>query len=158
MPRATVHDLKTLILSFQPVVAIDSVEDERVESLVREVATELRLPLFQWSVTRGLTRVGGQEHATFGTQDALGALRHIETLTLEAIFHLRDLAVHLERPDVQRAFLDAAAKFAKTRSTMILSGVSTAVPAAVAGSVVHLDLHLPSPTNCGRSWGASPAR
>ncbi len=145
MPRATVHDLKTLILSFHPAVAIESVEDERVESLVREVAAELRLPLFQWSVTHGLVRAGAQEHATFGTNEALGVLRHIETLTLEAIFHLRDLAVHLERPDVQRAFLDAAAKFSKTRSTMILSGVSTAVPAAVAGTVVHLDLQLPTP-------------
>lgn len=143
--RATVHDLKTLILSFQPVVAIDSVEDERVESLVREVATELRLPLFQWSVTHGLTRAGAQDRATFGTNEPLGALRHIETLTVEAIFHMRDLAVHLERPDVQRAFLDTAAKFSKTRSTMILSGVSTAVPSPVAGTVVHLDLQLPTP-------------
>ncbi len=145
MPRATVHDLKTLILSFQPAVAIDSVEDERVESLVREVAAELRLPLFQWSVTHGLTRPTAQEHATFGTSDALGALRHIETLTIEAIFHMRDLAVHLERPDVQRAFLDATTRFSKTRSTIILSGVSTVVPAAVAGAVVHLDLQLPTP-------------
>lgn len=142
--RATVHDLKTLILSFQPVVAIDSVEDERVESLVREVAAELRLPLFEWSVTRGLTRAGVQNHATFGTNDPLGALRHIETLALEAIFHMRDLAVHLARADLQRAFLDAAAKFAKTRSTLILSGVSTAVPAALAPTVVHLDLQLPT--------------
>jgi ATPase family protein associated with various cellular activities (AAA)/AAA+ lid domain-containing protein len=142
---ASLHDLKTLILSFQPVVAIDSVEDERVESLVREVASELRLPLFQWSATRGLTRIGVQDHhPTFGTSDALGVLRHIEALTIEAIFHLRDLAVHLDRPDVQRAFLDAAARFAKTRSTMILSGLSTELPAGLAGSVVHLNLQLPS--------------
>lgn len=157
MPPATVHDLKTLILSFQAVVAIDSVEDERVESLVREVALELRLPLFQWSITHGLTRFGGPEHPTFGTSDALGALRHIESLTIEAIFHLKDLAVHLERPDVQRAFLDTAAKFGRTRSTMILSGLSTDVPAAVAGSVVHLDLQLPSADEL-RSVVASVAR
>ena len=144
MPRATVHDLKTLILSFQPAVVIDSIEDERVESLVAAVAAELRLPLFQWSVTRGLRRAGGAEHAPFGTTDPLGMLRHIETLTLEAIFHLRDLAVHLTRPDVQRAFLDAAAKFSKTRSTMVVSGLSTDLPAAVSSRVVHLDLQLPS--------------
>lgn len=145
MAHATLHDLKTLILSFQPVVAIDSVEEERVESLVREVASELRLPLFQWSVTRGLTRAGGDKYATFGTNDPLGLLKHLETLTVEAIFHLRDLAVHLQRPELQRAFLDAAAAFSKTRATMILSGVSNEVPAAVAHSVVHLHLQLPGP-------------
>jgi hypothetical protein len=42
MIRATVHDLKTLIVSFQPVVAIDSVEDERVESLVLEMVASPR--------------------------------------------------------------------------------------------------------------------
>ncbi len=145
MARATVHDLKTLILSFQPVVAIDSVEEERVESLVREVAAELRLPLFQWSVTRGLTRAGGDAHSTFGTNDPLGVLKHLETLTVEAMFHLRDLAVHLQRAEVQRAFLDAASKFSKTRATMVLSGVSNELPAAIAHSVVHLHLQLPGP-------------
>ncbi|HSL19976.1 MAG TPA: AAA family ATPase [Vicinamibacterales bacterium] len=145
MARATVHDLKTLILSFQPVVAIDSVEEERVESLVREVAAELRLPLFQWSITQGFVRDGANRHPTFGTTDALGALRHIETLSVEAIFHMRDLAVHLSRPDVQRAFLDAATKFSKTRSTIVLSGVPAEVPPAVATMVVHLELQLPSP-------------
>jgi hypothetical protein len=144
MPSATVHDLKTLILSFQPVVAIDTVEEERVESLVREVAAELRLPLFQWSVTRGLTRLNGQGRPTFGTGDALGVLRHLESLAIEAIYHLKDLAVHLDRPDVQRAFLDTAAKFSRTRSTMVLSGLSTDVPSPVTGCVVHLNLQLPS--------------
>jgi hypothetical protein len=143
MPRATLHDLKTLILSLQPAVVIDSVEEERVESLVRDVAADLRLPLFQWSVTRGLTRVGADSYGTFGTTDPLGMLRHLETLTVEAIFHLRDLAVHLQRPELQRAFLDVAAKFSKTRATMILSGIAADVPAAVAHAVVHLELHLP---------------
>jgi hypothetical protein len=143
MPRATVHDLKTLILSFQPAIAIDSVEEERVESLVREVAAELRLPLFQWSVTRGLTREGGEPHGMFGTNDPIGVLKHLETLTVEAVFHMRDLAVHLQRPEIQRAFLDAAAKFSKTRATMILSGLATELPAAVSHAIVHLQLHLP---------------
>jgi hypothetical protein len=142
---ATVHDLKALILSFQPAVAIDSVEDERVESLVREVAAELRLPLFQWTVTRGLARVDGRDHPVFGTNSALGMLRHVESLTVAGIFHLRDLAAHLDQPDAQRAFLDVAAKFSRTRSTMVLSGLSSELPAAVGGTVVHLSLQLPAP-------------
>lgn len=144
MTAATPHDLKTLILSFHPAVVIESVEEERISTLVHEVATELDLPLFEWSLTQGLTRAGAGEHAIHGTADALGVLRHIAGLTVEAVFHLRDLAVHLLRPEVQRAFLDAAAIFSKTRSTMILSGVTTEVPPGLASRVVPLRLELPS--------------
>jgi MoxR-like ATPase len=141
---ASLHDLKTLILSFHPAVVIESIEEERVSALVGEVATELKLPLFEWSLTQGLTRHGTAEHAIFGTADALGLLRHIAGLTLEAVFHLRDLAVHLDRPEVQRAFIDVAEAFSRTRSTMVLSGLSAQIPPSLAPRVVSLKLALPT--------------
>jgi AAA+ superfamily predicted ATPase len=150
---ATPHDLKALILSFHPAVVIESVEEERVTRLVQEAASELRLPLFEWSLTRGLTGPG-MEYAIHGTSDPLGMLRHIASLTVEAVFHLRDLAVHLARPDVQRAFLDAAAVFSKNRSTMLLSGVSTDVPAPVASAVVAIHLELPAADELKRLVGS----
>jgi MoxR-like ATPase len=167
MPATTAHDLKTLVLSFHPVVALESVEEERVLALVRSVAFELKLPVFEWSITQGLLRhPSGAAHPTsnlerratnaapvHGSTDPLGVLRHIETLTVEAIFHLRDLGVHLQRPDVQRAFLDVAAKFRRTRSTVVLSGVTTELPAAVLPSIVHLRLQLPSAVELRRLIG-----
>jgi MoxR-like ATPase len=150
---ATPHDLKTLILSFHPAVVIESVEEERVGRLVQEVASGLRLPLFEWSLTKGLTGPG-TEYAIHGTADPLGMLRHVASLTIEAVFHLRDLAVHLGRPEVQRAFLDAAAVFSRNRSTMVLSGVSTDVPSAIAQSVVVLHLELPTADELRRLIGS----
>jgi MoxR-like ATPase len=153
MPSTTAHDLKTLVLSFHPAVAVESVEEERIDALVRSVAFELKLPLFEWSITQGLARHPAN-NTVHGTADPLGVLRHIETLNIEAIFHLRDLAVHLSRPDVQRAFLDVAAKFTHTRSTLILSGLTGDLPPAMLPSIVYLRLQLPSAVELRRLVGS----
>ena len=52
----TVHDLRTLIRSSHPLVVIETVEEERVVTLLQSVTAQERMPLFEWSVTRGLTR------------------------------------------------------------------------------------------------------
>ena len=50
MPHAdAAHDLKALIQSRHPVVTIDTSEEERVDNLLRTVASELHMPLFTWT-------------------------------------------------------------------------------------------------------------
>ncbi len=56
-----VHDFKTLILSFRPVIAIETVEEDRAADLVRRVAAELNMPVFDWSVTQGLVKLPGTQ-------------------------------------------------------------------------------------------------
>lgn len=52
----SVHDLRTLIHSRHPLIAIETVEEEQVLVLLQSVAAQERMPLFEWSITRGLTR------------------------------------------------------------------------------------------------------
>jgi SpoVK/Ycf46/Vps4 family AAA+-type ATPase len=52
----SVHDLRTLIRSCHPLIAIETVEEEQVLVLLQSVAAQERMPLFEWSITRGLTR------------------------------------------------------------------------------------------------------
>ena len=62
MPQSDAsHELKTLIQSRHPIVTIDTVEEERVDNLLRAVATDLRVPLFTWTVTHGLQRLADGE-------------------------------------------------------------------------------------------------
>ena len=42
-----------------PVVVIETTEEERLDDELRAVAAELRIPLFTWTVTRGLQRIDG---------------------------------------------------------------------------------------------------
>ena len=89
---SVVHELKTLITSKQPVVTLESAEEERVDNLLCSLAAEMGLPLFTWTVTQGLQRVG--QSMVYGTNDPLVLLRHLATLTVEGIFELKDFTPH----------------------------------------------------------------
>ena len=146
MPHPNVfHELKTLVRSMHPVVVIESAEEERIDDLLRALAAELRLPLFTWTVTRGLQRIDGTG-AIHGTADARVLLRHLATLTVQGIFHLKDLAAHLAPPETVRAFREAAHAFSKTRSTIVLSGHAVALPDDLSREAVRLRLQLPDRT------------
>ena len=141
--QTSIHDIKTLILSYHPAIAIDTVEEERVDALVESVASELGMPIFSWTVTDGLTRLpDGQPNR--GTSEAAAVLAHIRTLRLEAIFVLKDFARHLEDPGVCRAFRDLAQEFSHSHSTFVISGAGHEFPRDADHHVVHYQVALPS--------------
>ena len=96
-------DLKSLVQSFHSAIAIETVEEERVDALLDAVAAELGFPVFEWTVTRGLVQ-RPTAHANLNTKEALGALGHMRGLSLEAIFLMKDFARHLNDPAVCREF------------------------------------------------------
>ncbi len=138
----TLHDLKSLILSFHPVLVIESLEEERVVALLQTAARELGMPLFEWSVTRGLTRdqSTGNYH---GTTAPLAMLQHIEGLTIEAIYLLKDFARCLEDPPVARQLREVATRFAGRPTAIVISGDSVNLPREIDVVAVHHALALP---------------
>jgi hypothetical protein len=52
-------ELLLLINSRNPILTIETPEEERVEQMLFEVAAQLNVPLFSWSVTTGLARFHG---------------------------------------------------------------------------------------------------
>jgi hypothetical protein len=138
----TLHELKSLVRSMHPVVVIETLEEERVDDLVRAAAAELGLPHFTWTVTQGLQRRGAAT-AVHGTADAAGLLRHLATLTVQGLFQLKDLAAHLEHPAAARALREAVQAMDRARSTIVLSGAAVTLPPGVAHRAVPLRLHLP---------------
>jgi len=144
----SVHDLKTLVQSFHPAIAVETVEEERVEGLLREVAADLHLPLYEWTLVQGLAKAG-EELAHRATAPPLAMLQHLQGLTLEAIFHLKDLARHLEDPAVCRQFRDVLRGCARTRSTLVITGARLSLPPDVDPEVVHFDLSLPAARELG---------
>ena len=59
------------------------------------------MPLFAWTVTHGLQRVGS-EGAILGTANPQMLVRHLATLTVRGVFHLKDLHAHLSDATVAR--------------------------------------------------------
>jgi hypothetical protein len=140
--RTSVHDLKSLILSFHPLVAIETVEEERVRSLLTEIGADLRFPLFEWSVTDGVRRVHGARVEQ--TDDPLAALRHVDKHhEADAIYLFKDLAPHLATPNVARTLRDVADRLASTRSAIVISGDPLELPRDIDSLAVRFRLELP---------------
>jgi AAA+ superfamily predicted ATPase len=137
----SVHDLRGLVCSFHSLIAIETVEEERVRAIVREVATDLTVPLFEWSVTTGFRR--GQGSTVGDTFEALHVLKHIEDLKCDAIYLLKDLAPHLSKPETCRALRELAEKLTHTRSAIILTGEPIELPRDVEAMAVRFELELP---------------
>ncbi|HEY5931825.1 MAG TPA: AAA family ATPase [Nitrospira sp.] len=139
----SVHDLRTLIRSSHPLVVIETVEEERVLALLQSVTAQERMPLFEWSITRGLTRA--DEGATLSKMTAtpLAVLQHLHGLTVEAVFWLKDLGPHLQDPAVCRQLREVAAIYNRSRATCVLTGQPITLPLDLDKLAVRLDLKLP---------------
>jgi hypothetical protein len=139
--RSAVHELKTLVLSFHSLLAVETVEEERVRSLLIEVASDLRLPFYEWAATEGLRRLRG---ATLdATQDALSALRNIDSFTGDGIYLLKDLGPYLSNANTARYLRSLAQKLTSTRSAIVLTGSPIELPADLDALAVRFELQLP---------------
>jgi hypothetical protein len=139
----SVHDLRTLIRSSHPLIVIETVEEERVLALLQSVAAQERMPLFEWSITKGLARADGEPTLSRLTATPLAVLQHLQSLTVEAVFWLKDLAPHLQDPAVARQLREVAAGYSRSRASCVLTGHPIVLPPDIDKIAVRLDLRLP---------------
>lgn len=112
-------------------------------ALLQSVAAQERMPLFEWSVTRGLTRADDGPSLNKLTATALALLQHLNGLTGEAIFWLKDLAPHLHEPAIARQLREVSQHLSRSRATCLLTGHPIAMPLDIEQIAVRLDLQLP---------------
>ena len=167
-----VERLKVLINSSTPIVIMETVEETRALQLVRTASADLNMAVFEWTIADGLTRSGSnspalpsgvalqarinaarhaadpdapdsRHTAIYNTQDPVQALANLETLTLEAVFVLKDFHRHMEDAVVVRRLRDVGQKFSTNRRTVIITAPAITVPPELASLVEFLDLPLP---------------
>src|ERR1700716_3684388 len=122
--------LKILISSSTPIIVMETVEEVRALALVRAACPDLSLPIFEWSIADGLTRSGtnaavtprtissavsdsavASRSAMYNTTDPVQALANLETMTIEAVFVLKDFHRHMDNPVIVRRLRDVGQKF-----------------------------------------------
>jgi ATP-dependent 26S proteasome regulatory subunit len=81
--------------------------------------------------------------SVYNSTDPVQALANLETMTLEAVFVLKDFHRHMDNPVVVRRLRDVGQKFSANRRTLVLTAPSVEMPPELASLVEFLDLPLP---------------
>ncbi|HSZ16380.1 MAG TPA: AAA family ATPase [Terracidiphilus sp.] len=81
--------------------------------------------------------------AIYNTREPAQALANMESMTIEAVFILKDFHRHMDDPVVVRRLRDVGQKFAANRRTVIITAPEIAVPAELKTLVEYFDLPLP---------------
>jgi ATP-dependent 26S proteasome regulatory subunit len=137
------HDeLRLLVNSRHPLITVETPEEERLEQLLLEVATELSVPLYEWSVTAGLAKYRGAP--IYNSEQPEQALANIPLLQGDAIFLLKDFARYCDNDKINRRLRDLAEKFRTMRRAIVISAASLQLPADLASEAVAFQLGLPT--------------
>src|ERR1700687_6186205 len=167
----TLERLKILLSSSTPIVVMETVEEMRAVRLVRAACASLNLATFEWSISSGLVRCGGEAHgvletrrmmpnvydnigtgqdatdmggkAIYNSREPAQVLGNLEGISVDASFILKDFHRHMDDPVVVRRLRDVGQKFSRNRRTVIITAPSITVPPELASLVEFLELPLP---------------
>ena len=156
----SLHHLQTLLLSFHPIIVIETVEEERVLSLLDKATEELQIPAYDWSIAQGMGRLqGSQNHwkndyappgasrpqPIKGTTEPLDVLQNIQSKPTRGLYWLKDFSTHLEDATIARQFREVAHTFSYNQSALVLTGEQVTLPSEIVHEAVYFDLPLPGP-------------
>ena len=140
--RGKLNELGLLINSRNPIVTVETSEEQRFSSLLDRVASELGIPVFIWSVTSGLSRAGGA--ALYNSDQPELALTNIATVQGDAIFLLKDFGRYCDNDRISRRLRDLADGFRTARRSIVILGAAIQLPPELAADAVEFVLGLPS--------------
>src|SRR5262249_22875481 len=110
---------------------------------LEHVAQRLRIPLFVWTMTRGLRRSGALE-PLYDTKEPLKALRNLSDLPNEGIYLMKDLYRAVGDAAVVRTLQDLARAFSHDRRAIVLPAPSVELPSELAALASLVKLELPT--------------
>jgi SpoVK/Ycf46/Vps4 family AAA+-type ATPase len=134
-------ELLLLINSLNPIITVETTEEERLEGLLSSISVQLVVPLYRWSVTTGLAKLIGAP--IYGTDQPEQALANIAIIEDDAIFLLRDFARYCDNDRISRRLRDLADKFRTARRSIVISAASIDLPPELKGDSVPFQLGLP---------------
>src|SRR5436305_8437715 len=137
------HDeLRLLVNSRHPIITIETPEEERVEEILFDIATEMGVPLYTWSVTTGLARFRGAP--IYNTDSPEQALANIALIQGDAIFLLKDFARYCDNDRVCRRLREIAEKFRAERRSIVITAAALQLPPDLHGDSAPFQLGLPA--------------
>jgi len=149
VPQDPRRELEMLLASRFALIVIESREEARVLSLVRESSLKVRRGrgwgVFQWTVTEGLQRID----VDMGAPQRLLAeppqlLRHLKATPMPGIYVLLDFHPYLSDPINVRMLKDVAQGYGQVERTIVLMSHEVPLPEELESFATRLQLALPS--------------
>jgi len=135
-------ELRLLVNSRQPIITVETAEEERLEALLFDVATEMDVPLFRWSVTKGLARFRGE--AIYNSDAPEAALTNVASINGDGIFLLKDFVRYCDNDKVCRRLRELAGQFRMARRSIVISAAKVELPEELQGDVAAFEFALPT--------------
>ena len=135
-------ELRLLINSHHSIITVETSEEDRIESLLADVALEMDVPFFRWSVTTGLARFHGEP--IYNTDNPEAALSNMALIAGDAIFLLKDFPRYCENDKICRRLRDLAAQFRVARRSIVLTAPTIELPPELDADAVPFHFALPS--------------
>ena len=145
MPTSPTHELRTLVNSQYSAIALETDEEERALAIIDGVGHDLRMPIFDWTLTKGMVRRDSGQ-VMYKSEDPAAALAGVAEMKVDAIYVLRDLREKLDDAAVSRALRDVMDQFdaSPQRATVVLLGMRPEIPPELRDRIVSYPLGLPS--------------
>ena len=141
--RPNKHDeLLLLVNSRHPIISVETSEEERLEQLLFNVAGDMSVPFFTWSVTTGLAKFHGAP--IYNTDNPDQALANLSLIQGDAIVLLKDFARYCDNDKVCRRLREMAEHFRAGRRSIVIAAASMQLPPDLKGDAVPFELGLPS--------------
>jgi SpoVK/Ycf46/Vps4 family AAA+-type ATPase len=138
------RDIELLVRSRHGLLLIETVDEERVASLLRHVADRLGVAFFSWSRARGLRR-DGADNAVYGTEDFAQLCAHVRGARVPALYLLQGVGSLLGDELHSEQLAEAATQVASADGAVILVGEELALHGPAQRMVVRVELPGPSP-------------
>jgi SpoVK/Ycf46/Vps4 family AAA+-type ATPase len=163
--ESPLQDMAALIRSRTPLIAVESNEEPQVVALVRQLARQLQLKAFRWSVTEGLQAFEPSDQPPQAVIRPQEMLNYIKSSGSRSLFVLLDFHRYLE-DDVDVRFLkDIALAYAKHGSTVVLVATTLKIPDELRPFTAYFRLPLPTTEqlraivyDVAAEWGAEHGR
>jgi SpoVK/Ycf46/Vps4 family AAA+-type ATPase len=143
MPTQAINlELETLIRARYPIIYVVSWEEERVESAIRQIASDRGKKLYQWTITQGM--VLNPTNRNDSTTDPLLALDFVMDSRDPAIFLLKDFHSFLNDVKLVRRLRDLTLALKRSFKTIIILAPQLKLPMELEKEVTVVEYCLPS--------------
>ena len=142
------QDLATLIRAATPLLAIETVEENRVIETFRHLIAQVLRPLYRWSITDGLRRLdmampGPNALETAVAPDATATLQAMKQAGEAGIYLLLDFAPYLRYPMTLRLLREICQRQQAPAHTLVLVAPKLELPEDLEPIVTRFSLSLP---------------